>query len=48
MGQQSKLHWSNVVYHPWVIVVYNVESTLDQSRYVIWGTGTQGGGLSVV
>ena len=27
-----KLHWSNVVCHPWAIVVYNVEPTLDQRR----------------
>ena len=36
MRQRSKLHWSNVVCHPWAIVVYNVEPTLDQRRNAIW------------
>ena len=36
MRQRSKLHWSNVVCHPWAIVVYNVEPTLDQCRNAIW------------
>ena len=36
MRQRSKLHWSNVVCHPWAIVVYNVEPTLGQRRNAIW------------
>ena len=36
MGQRSKLHWPNVVCHPWAIVMYNVEPTLDQRRNAIW------------
>ena len=39
MRQRSKLHWSNVVCHPWAIVVYNVEPTLGQCRNAIWGGG---------
>ena len=37
MRQRSKLHWRNVACHPWAIVVYNVEPTLDQRRNAIWG-----------
>ena len=36
MRKRSKLHWSNVVCHPWAIVMYNVEPTLDQRRNAIW------------
>ena len=36
MRQRSKLHWPNVVFHPWGIVVYNVEPTLDQRMNTIW------------
>ena len=32
--------WSSVVCHPWAIVVYIVEPTLDQHRNVIWVVGT--------
>ena len=35
MGKRSKLLWPNVVCHPWAIVVYNVEQTLDQRRNAI-------------
>ena len=38
MRQRSKLH-SNVVCHPWAIVVYTVEPTLDQRRNAIWVIG---------
>ena len=37
MGQRSKLHWPNVVSHPWVIVVYNLEPALEQRGNAIWG-----------
>ena len=31
-----KIHWLNVVCHPWAIVLYNVGPTLDQRRNAIW------------
>ena len=36
MRKRSKLHWPNVVCHPWAIVVYSVEPTLDQCWNAIW------------